>query len=153
MRSNSSSEGTFPTSDGMMSMTARTKVATWDRFCTRMVFVDTPGLCDVSGHDREVLLDIAGLPKLLPAGCHALLLVVNPERFTAEAQRAVEATLELLGGVDAAASHLILVFSHGQSWSAERILQAASRGDMPRYLRGRCLSCFHSLGAATQSSA
>ena len=94
----------------MSSCTSKTEYRTAKRFGKKIVVVDTPGLSDTEMNDDQVLAEISEWYALLSPGIHAIILVIQAERYTNEEEYIVGLFERTFG--DKLKDFLIVVFAN-----------------------------------------
>lgn len=100
----------FDTDVTASSITTKLQCSDTERFGTRLVVVDTPGLFHSNLTDEEIYQEICRWPSLLSPGIHAILLIVQAERFTKEDEKTVDFFKNIFG--ESFADFLIVIFSY-----------------------------------------
>lgn len=100
----------FDTDVTASSVTTKLQCSDTERFGTRLVVVDTPGLFHSNLTEEEIYQEICRWPSLLSSGIHAILLVVQAERFTKEDEKTVDFFKNIFG--ESFADFLIVIFTY-----------------------------------------
>lgn len=100
----------FDTDVTESSITAKLQCSDTERFGTRLVVVDTPGLFHSNLTEEGIYQEICRWPSLLSSGIHAILLVVQAERFTKEDEKTVDFFKNIFG--ESFADFLIVIFTY-----------------------------------------
>ena len=92
------------------SITSVTKRGEAMRYGKKLVVVDTPGLYDTGKDNEEVMEEITKCYGITSPGLHAIVLVLQVDRFTKEEEQTVEFFLERFG--KDLEKFLIIAFTH-----------------------------------------
>lgn len=85
----------------------------------QLFVVDTPGFFDGSVYEEEIQIEIGKAYQLTAApGPHVFLLVINPETFGIEQEKAVKNFKQVFRPNPF--SHTIIIFTHGDSFNPSR---------------------------------
>ncbi|KAG8148164.1 hypothetical protein E2320_022362 [Naja naja] len=103
---------------------------TWQKW--KIVVVDTPGIFDSEGYDEIVRPEVMACVELSRPGPHALILVTQVGRFTAEDATAAKCVWDIFGAESA--KHTIVLFTCVEDLSGSP-LQEYVRKSGNKYLR------------------
>lgn len=102
----------FPAFDAKLSaasVTEKIECRENERFGKRLVVVDTPGVFHTKLKEEDIRKEYCKWPEHISPGIHAIVLVLQAERFTKEDDKSVEFFKKLFG--DNLKDYLIVVFT------------------------------------------
>lgn len=102
----------FKSSNSMNSVTQKTQFERAEIYDRKLLLIDTPGIFDNKSNTNETELEIKKCIGIAAPGLHAILFVIELNRFTDEDGKTIETFLRYFGKTDLE-QHVIMVFTHG----------------------------------------
>ncbi|MBN3312462.1 GIMA8 GTPase, partial [Atractosteus spatula] len=111
----------FPSRPSLSAVTQTCERRRGEAAGRQLSVIDTPGLLDSRGRQRDVCLEVRRCLLLSSPGPHAFLLVLRARRFTDEEKGALLTVTEVFG--EAVLNCTVVLFTHGDSLGQETVEQ------------------------------